>query len=102
VLKGKRFSDVEDIKLKSKLSHLWKKKFDTILFRIVKSVLSDGRSTGNFVKNWREITLKKIWVLICAALKINLNKLVSKLICLTLYITSIIWRLSVLVFCVHA
>jgi hypothetical protein len=33
--------------------------------------MNNGRSGGNIVKNWREITLKNSRLLIAAALKIN-------------------------------
>jgi hypothetical protein len=33
--------------------------------------LKNGRSTGNIVQNWREITLKNCRLLISAALEIN-------------------------------
>jgi hypothetical protein len=65
VLKGKHF-----LMLRA-LNHLWKKYWQTFLFRILKTVLNNGRSAGNIVKNWREITLKNSRLLISAALNIN-------------------------------
>jgi hypothetical protein len=53
------------------LNHLREKIVRTILFRILKSILNNGRSAGNTVKNWREITLKNSRFLISAVLKIN-------------------------------
>jgi transposase len=64
LLKAKSFTDVESIKLSVK------KFLQTFLFRILKTVLNNSRNTGNFVKTWREITLKKCRLLISAALKI--------------------------------
>jgi hypothetical protein len=43
----------------------------SVLCMILKAVLNSGQSTGNIVKNWREITLKNYRLLISAALKIN-------------------------------
>jgi hypothetical protein len=65
VLKGKRFSDVEDIK-----SYVKKKNWQTFLCRILKTVLNNGRSAGNIVKDWGEIILKNSRLLMPAALKI--------------------------------
>jgi hypothetical protein len=56
-LKGKRFSDVEG------------KKRQTFLFRILQTVLNNGRSAGYVVKNWKGFDLKSSRLLICAALK---------------------------------
>jgi hypothetical protein len=53
------------------------------LFRVLKNVSNNGRSAGNTVTNWREITLKNSRSLISAALKITFQKLASKLICPT-------------------
>jgi hypothetical protein len=64
VLKGKCFSATEDIKSSVK-------KILTFLFRILKTVLNNGQSTGN--TDWREITLKNSRLLISAALKFQKN-----------------------------
>jgi histone-lysine N-methyltransferase SETMAR len=64
VLKGKRFSDVEDIKSSVK------KILTDIPVQDFKILLNNGRSAGNIVKNWSEITLKNSRLLISAALKI--------------------------------
>jgi hypothetical protein len=69
VPKGKCFSDVEDVKSSVK-------KILTYSCSGFQKLLNIGRRAGNIVKNWREITLKNSRLLI---------KLVSKLICLTLY-----------------
>jgi hypothetical protein len=47
------------------------KNFETFLFRILETVLNNGQSAGNTVKNWRVITLKNSRLLISASLKIN-------------------------------
>jgi hypothetical protein len=65
ILKGKRFSDVEDIKSSEKIFQ------QIFLFRISKTVLNNGRCAGNGVKNWREIALKNSGLIISEALKIN-------------------------------
>jgi hypothetical protein len=50
VVRGKRFSDVEQIKSSvKKIRHFCSD---------LKTVLNNGRSSGNIVKNWRELTLK--------------------------------------------
>jgi hypothetical protein len=64
VLEGKRFSGVEGIK-----SYVEEILTETFLFRSLKTVLNSGRSAGNIVKNWKEISLKKSRLLISAALK---------------------------------
>jgi hypothetical protein len=46
VLKGKRFSDFEDIKSCVRI------------LRMSKTILNNSRSAGNIAKNWREITFK--------------------------------------------
>jgi hypothetical protein len=56
VLEGKSFSDLEDIK--------------SSLKKILEYVLNNGRSIGNSVNYWREITLKNSRSLMSAALKI--------------------------------
>jgi hypothetical protein len=53
---------------------MWKKILQTLLFRILKTILNNGRSTGNIVKSWREITQKNYRLPIFAALKINFKK----------------------------
>jgi hypothetical protein len=53
VLKGKGFSKAEDIKSSVK-------KLTDIPVEDFKTVLNNGLSAGNIVKNCREITLKKI------------------------------------------
>jgi hypothetical protein len=63
VRKEKHSSDVEDIKSSVK------KMLKDISVQDLKIVLNNGRSTENIVKTWREITLKKLRLLICAALK---------------------------------
>jgi hypothetical protein len=45
VLKGKRFSDIEDTKSSVKIFR------QILLFRILKAVLNNSRSAGNDVKN---------------------------------------------------
>jgi hypothetical protein len=64
VLKGKRFLDVEGIK-----SSVKKMMTDTP-GQDLKTILNNGRSAGNTVKNCREFTSKKSKLLISAALKI--------------------------------
>jgi hypothetical protein len=51
VLKGKRFSDIEDLKSSVK-------KILTFLFSILKTVLNDGQGDGNIAQNLWEITEK--------------------------------------------
>jgi hypothetical protein len=41
----------------------------TLLSTILKTIFNNGRSSGNIVKNWREILLKISRLLIFAALK---------------------------------
>jgi hypothetical protein len=65
VLKGKRFLGIEDIKSSVK-------KIEGLLFRVSKTVLNNGRSAGNIVKNWGQTTLKYCRLLIFTALKINI------------------------------
>jgi hypothetical protein len=72
VLKGKHFSDFGDIK--SSVKNFWQ----TFVFRILKTVLDNGRSAGNIVKKWREITLKYSRLLTSASVKI-IKKIVLKL-----------------------
>jgi hypothetical protein len=67
MLKGERFSEAEAIKSMCE-------NFLTFFFRIFKTVLNSGRSAGNILKNWREITLKNSMLLISAALKIHLKE----------------------------
>jgi hypothetical protein len=64
VLKAKRSSDLEDIKSSVK------KGLHIFMFRILKTVLNNGRSAGNIIKNWREIILKNSMLQISAALNI--------------------------------
>jgi hypothetical protein len=59
VLKGKRFSDVEDIiSVKEKMA---------FLSGILITVLNNDRRAANIVKNWREIISKISRLLISAA-----------------------------------
>jgi hypothetical protein len=51
---------------------------DRFLFRILKTVFNNGQSTGNTVKNWREITMKNSRLVVSGALKINLKKISLK------------------------
>jgi hypothetical protein len=61
------------------------------LLWILKTVLNKSEGTGNFVKNWREITLKNSKLLISAALKIFVfKKSVLKLICPALYTVNLL------------
>jgi hypothetical protein len=39
------------------------------MFKILKSYINHGYSAGNIVKNWKEITLKYVTLVISAALK---------------------------------
>jgi hypothetical protein len=61
---SKTQNNVEDIKSLVK-------QILTFLFRILKTVLNNGQSAGNIVKNWREITFKNSRLSISASLKIH-------------------------------
>jgi hypothetical protein len=63
VLKGKRSLDIEDIKSSVKISST------DISVQDFRNCLDNGQSAGTIVKNWREIPLKNIRLLISAALK---------------------------------
>jgi hypothetical protein len=65
VLKGKRFSDFEDIKSSVKKCR------QTFFVRILKTVFDNGRSARNIVENWREMALKYSRLLTSAHLKID-------------------------------
>jgi hypothetical protein len=57
-----------------------------ILVQDLKAAVNNGRNAENVAKNSRKINWKKSALLISADFKINLKKIVSKLICLTSYI----------------
>jgi transposase len=81
-LKGKRFSDIEDIKSSAKNF------LPTLLFRNLKTALDNCRIPGNIVKNWREIPLKNSRLLISAVLKINKKN------SLGIYLPNLYFRIS--------
>jgi hypothetical protein len=55
LLKAKRSSDVEDIK---SCVGGWEEDWQTFLFRFLKTILNNGLSAGNTVKNLRDIIWK--------------------------------------------
>jgi hypothetical protein len=64
----------------------------------LKTVFNNGRSAGNIVKNWREITLKNCRLLITADLKTH-YKIISKHVFPTLYCDVLAYEPCSLVSC---